>query len=397
MRIMIISHSFGEDASGMVVESMANALAERNTVDIYTINFKPSITPIVNKVEQYKYPIYGVPYTKYLSLSIRLFGKDFLSNFVISSIINDIKGIKYDIVLSFVYGFYYIGALAGNMVKEKLQIPHFSYFIDPIPAPEGWLKPNMFYRRLKTYTRDFSQKIDKIALSNFKMVEYQRTIIDHNNMSVLYTPTRNSKLLNLPRENDGIKRFLYTGTIYGLRNPKFLLKAFEKLISKGVNAELLFVGTAGLSIYLDGLSEEARRYVKVYPRTNDLMQYYKLSDVLLDIDADIPDDVFISSKIINYLSVPKPIISQTRENSPSDQMFRHCNTILQARFSVNSMYETMLSSIDEDYIYNYEERDILLKQFDIKTISKQLENYLRLMVNDNEAYDSDSYSRDFKS
>lgn len=397
MRIMIISHSFGEDASGMVVESMANALAERNTVDLYTINYKPSVTPIVNKVEQYKYPIYGVAYTKYLSLSIRLFGKDLLSHFVISSIINDIKGIKYDIVLSFIYGFYYIGALAGNKVKEKLQIPHFSYFIDPIPAPEGWLKPNMFYRRLKTYTRDFSQKIDKIALSNFKMVEYQKTIIDHNNMSVLYTPTRNSKLLDLPRENDGIKRFLYTGTIYGLRNPKFLLKAFEKLISKGVNAELLFVGTAGLSIYLEDMSEEARRCVKIYPRTNDLMQYYKISDVLLDIDANIPDDVFMSSKIINYLSVPKPIISQTRENSPSDQTFRHCNTILQARFSVNSMYETMLTSIDDDYIYNYDERNILLNQFDVNTISKQLENYLSLMVEDNETYDCVSYNRDFKS
>ena len=380
---MVISNSFGGDASGMVVENIASALSKNHFVDVYTLKHNSLSKDFQGRIYQYAYPKIGVPFLKYLSLSVRLFGKDILSNYVISSILCDIKGRQYDIILSFVYGLFCIGALAGNAVKRSNKIPHFSYFIDPIPAPEGWLKVNSFYKRFKKYVVDFSKDIDSIALSNSRMVEYQKKIIYDKDISVLYTPTSCSNLLNIARIKDSTVRFLYAGSIYGARTPQFLLKAFERLIDVGINAELLFVGTNDLCEYTRYLADNVKERVKIFPRTNDLIQYYEISDVLIDIDADIANDVYLSSKVVNYLAISRPIICQTREGSPSDNLFKQYNTIIQARFSVDSMCESMKRSIRYKDMFNYNERIELLKNFDINTIVRQLEAKLELMVRNN--------------
>ena len=66
MRIMVISNSFGGDASGMVVENIASALSKNHFVDVYTLKHNSLSKDFQGRSYQYAYPKIGVPFLKYL-------------------------------------------------------------------------------------------------------------------------------------------------------------------------------------------------------------------------------------------------------------------------------------------------------------------------------------------
>ena len=95
------------------------------------------------------------------------------------------------------------------------------------------------------------------------------------------------------------------------------------------------------------------------------------ADVLVDIGADIPDDVFLSSKIISYLPIDRPILALTGANSPARGIMKGCHSIVHCSNQEEDVFQAMqdcIAAIGKGIA----DRNELLIEFDADTIARKL-------------------------
>ena len=131
-----------------------------------------------------------------------------------------------------------------------------------------------------------------------------------------------------------------------------------------------------LQIYLNRFDIFANYIIK---RGNDICVYTEISpiddfqdaDVLVDIGADIPDDVFLSSKIISYLPIDRPILALTGANSPARGIMKGCHSIVHCSNQEEDVFQAMqdcIAAIGKGIA----DRNELLIEFDADTIARKL-------------------------
>ncbi len=81
------------------------------------------------------------------------------------------------------------------------------------------------------------------------------------------------------------------------------------------------VGSNKINLNHFNISEDAKTKILFHPFSTNLKAVFERSRVLIDVDADIEEDVFISSKLKDYLSVNRMIVSITGKNSPSRKFY----------------------------------------------------------------------------
>jgi glycosyltransferase involved in cell wall biosynthesis len=194
---------------------------------------------------------------------------------------------------------------------------------------------------------------------------------------VLLNPTPQNRL-NLQKPQMKKINFLYTGGVYGRRNVKSVMAALAIVLKEYPNVYLVFVGATLNSNDLSVLSEVDRLHVETHAFTKDLTDFYSAATALLDIDADLDDDVFLSGKITNYLIVNRIIISITGKNSPSTKIFSHVNSILQCEHDPKLIAECMLRAINLSPTMDFTDRDVLIEKFSAKSVVDNLEAVLEL-------------------
>ena len=101
-------------------------------------------------------------------------------------------------------------------------------------------------------------------------------------------------------------------------------------------------------------------HIEFHDYVTDLAIYYSNATVLIDINAYFDNDVFLSSKIINYLSIYKPIISLTGHNSPSRNVFTEDDSIIHSLHNVDDIYDAMLTAINTNVVLERRNRYIKL-------------------------------------
>ena len=119
-----------------------------------------------------------------------------------------------------------------------------------------------------------------------------------------------------PREESDKLVLTYTGSLYGNRNPTFLLKALEELIAEDPtwknDVRLVFIGRVGEPIQ-DQLSQEKfKDIIKIIPYVthHESIRYLLASDVLLLIIDDAPANKgILTGKLYEYLGARKPILA----------------------------------------------------------------------------------------
>jgi hypothetical protein len=241
----------------------------------------------------------------------------------------------------------------------------------------------MFYRCgvLKMIAKYFC-KIDGFFSSNQQMLEYQlKLFVPKKGMisGVIYNPgmINNSEY---PKSDSSSNNFVYTGGIYGVRKVSYLLKAFEQLLITHPESKLIFVGSHIEEIYLSGLEPETRNKIEIVPFAKDLSDYYRKATALIDIDADIENDVFLSSKITNYIRVNRIIISQTGNNSPSRHIFAGISSVIQCEHNATQLCEAMKKSIILKESIEYVDRGLVQEIFDVGIIVNKLNTDLERLV-----------------
>ena len=378
LRILALTYSYGGDASGIVVRNIINELSNSNQVEVWAYKIDSQISQNeIENIRLLKYPI-DISYIDYIKVSMRLFRDDILCDF--SKYGMRTGHMAYDIVVSFVYGFYYQGLIIGSYIKRKLSVPHYCYMIDPIPTPIGWTRNNFFRKQVSKFIKSYSKFVDVFAVSNPRIIDYEKLFIPNNRFEVVYTPISDVKFNDTCNINKLGFNFLYAGSIYGARTPYYFLKAFERLIGEGVDASITFLGTTGISEWLNFLSYDCCQKIFIESSTNDLSKYYIESDALVDIDADLANDIFVSSKLINYLCVNRPILCETNVNSPSHDLLNGLESVIFSDHNVDNMYQCMRNLILADREYNYTERKEIIDYLNVKSVVERMFESFQILV-----------------
>jgi glycosyltransferase involved in cell wall biosynthesis len=389
-KFLIATENLGRSAPGIVFERLISEIARRHDVDVVCLIDQSStdLRHVANISEVrpdhcdlWSDPIMKSRISKY---SLKLFGDDFAARLAAAAMAKVVDQrtagcAPYDYAFAMV-SFKHLSPLilCERLTRLRLAKKNIAYFVDAIPAPPGWSVNTREFRSLRTYIRARLEKIDGLFSSNEQMLRYQLAIardiaIDH--VGVLLTPTSGADWPLPATTGQERYNFLYTGGFYGKRTPKYVLSALKLVLERHPNAYLVFVGTTAFeSNELSMLTESERKHVLIHPFTTDLTRFYAEATALLDIDGDLDDDVFLSSKIANYLSVNRIIISETGRNSPARNLFRSAReSVLQCFHDPHEIAERMCDAIRSNATVDFSDRAELIARFSAPSVVDSLE------------------------
>lgn len=379
MRILIIALSVGKTAQGIVFERLIFGISSLHQVDVLTAKYEPSLnlSSVRNLFILKKIYIHA----RLHKLFISLFNIDPFDSIWASKSIQYLKknfNNEYDLILSFQSSHNYASTIAGERISRKLKCKFAVHSLDAIPVPNGWPEDDGYKQGLRRLMAKYLSEADAFFSTNDQMLAYQLTTFKTSKKlitNVIYNPSIGG-FKQFPRFDSGTHYFIYTGGIYGARKVKYLLEGFERLTKKFPNSSIIFVGPPLPPSSFQYLSNKTIGKIKVLPYTKELDKYYSYATALIDIDADIKDDVFLSSKIINYIMVNKIIISETGENSPSRRLFRNINSIIQCDHNSSEICEAMIKAIEMRDIITFKDRISVAKLFKLENVVKELDNSL---------------------
>jgi hypothetical protein len=385
MKLLIITMNVGKTAPGIVFEKLIQGLSSMHKVDLIAADYEPSTdmslisTIIISK----RYNIHPRIYRFLITLfCVNPF--DYLWAWKSKIKISRKTAIHYDAVLSFLSFDNYAAVIAGTCLSKKYSIRHAVHSTDAIPAPIGWLEYNRYYRSLKKMMAKYLHDVDAFFTGNSEMLQYQlKTFNPKKNLvtNVIYTPGLTEKR-EFPKPDTIVNNFIYTGGIYGLRKAEYILVGFEKLLKIFPESKLIFIGCHFSTIPSDGLKPETLEKIYFMPYTKDLEPYYSCATALIDIDANIDDDVFLSSKMANYLMINRLIISETGMNSPSRHLFKGIGSIIQCDHDPDQLCEAMRKSIVSKNNISFGDRNAIIKLFQLENIVDQLTHSLEQVINE---------------
>lgn len=385
MKILIVTPNVGRTAPGIVFERLIFGLLSNKdiNIDLLVEDYEPSLdlssikrVVVINKIIKNR----GIS-----NRLIKWFGFDLFDHIWSAKakrLITSNKEISYDIVLSFMSFQHYSGLIAGQKIAKKIKAKFAVLSVDAVPAPLEWGVNYRLHKNVSKLMQKYLSSADAYFTSNEKMLEYQLSTFKHKNSlitGVIYNPSFGNKM-EFPIHDTEEYKFLYTGGIYGARKSIYLLNAFELLLDCYPNSKLVFVGTTLSPSSLSHLKPITISNIEIHPFTKELTKFYKEATALIDIDADFENDVFLSSKITNYILINRIIISETGKNSPSRSIFKNINSIIQCDHDSEQIKSAMIKSIKKREHLNVEDRNAVIQLFNIENISYLLLEKLRLSV-----------------
>ena len=244
----------------------------------------------------------------------------------------EVKKESYSAVLVFTSMCYFPSLELGRRIAARLNLPWYIYSVDCIPAPMVWLEDTSpkVHKRITSALDKTCSSASAFFSSNPFMAEYQKRSFPSfkGKWSYLYTP--HLQTFSYPKTQHEGLHFLYTGNLYGLRRIDGLLEGFEAFAKDNPGAKLTFVGNFAIEYQNLAKPLIEKGLVEMLPYSKDLSSFFGNADILLDIAADIPDDVYLSSKIVSYLSIDRPILAISGANSPSRNIMSGIPSIVHA-------------------------------------------------------------------
>ena len=378
MRLLVLTHDIGKTAPGIVFERLLSGLTRLCEIDVVTCNYAPSIDLNVNGIQIIHYPQIRIRLAKFLFV---IFKTD-----IVSCVLKRRVKVNrdYDFVLSLCSSGFFFGVISGLYVSKKINTKWGCYCVDAIPAPIGWSKDTPYFRASKSFVKKSFANLDFFAAVNEQMLEYEVSLFSHKNTmrtTYLVPPSLSERIIQLPIIHDRFW-FLFAGNIYGMRKSKYVIEAFSKLVSEYENIGLLFVGNIGQDTYeeIANLSDEVKEKIEVFPRMTEIVPFYERASVLLDIDADLENDVYLSSKISTYLGYNRPIICESSEGTPSRSLLSGIDSIIHCHHKVDEIQAAMSYTIEHYTDFDYSDRNELLHSFSSEYVASVLYDEIKCIV-----------------
>ncbi len=278
----------------------------------------------------------------------------------------------YDAIISFVYGSNFASIVLGKKLSKKTGLPWALYSVDAIPAPIAWSQDIGLRAKILKHLSNYYPFADAVFAANPVMLEYELSVFGgyKGYSGVVLTPCGeiSSSNTRTTRQHSCIV-FLYAGFLYGARKANTLLAGFELFLKNNPGAKLLFVGGNNDPVFDSFNFLIKSGAVELHPFTKAIDEFYNRADVLIDLNADIENDVFLSSKVCNYLTFDKPIVSISQEGSPVRLMMGGINSIVHSHHDAEEICFAMHKAVSL-IGGSVEDRIKLRHQFHPDTVAK---------------------------
>lgn len=370
----------GRTAPGIVFEKIIQGLSYHHKIDLITADYNPTTDLSIETIKTFKkYSLHP----RISKIFISIFNVDPTDCYWAWKVSKTVKkDAKYDLVFSFLSSGNYAAIISGAKLSGKVGCKLAIHSTDAIPAPIGWVKNDMFYKGLKELMHKYLSMADAYFTTNLQMLNYQLlTFKPKINLitNIIYNSGL-SQMQTFPINDSGTYNFVYTGGIYGARKADNIIKGFVKLLKIHPNSKLIFIGSHFSTISLSEYNTSELNRIDFIPYTNNLEPYYVSATALIDIDADIENDVFISSKMPIYLMINRIIISETSDNSPSKQLFKGINSVFQCTHNSDQLCDAMIKAINLKEKIAFDDRNKKIELFKIENIINQLNSSLRKTI-----------------
>ncbi|MDB5275540.1 MAG: hypothetical protein JWR61_495 [Ferruginibacter sp.] len=387
MRILLVVFDINNSATGLVIKNVLGSLVLQN----------PELEIICNKVTNNEIPadifyeINGgnLDYDRFDKLLLVLTRKNFkglswiYKGVQIAKKIVDSFNPELVLVISSAYGFPVFEL--GYRISRKFNIPLAIHAVDPLPSTAGWGENQQLRKSIISIIKPYYKHATIVSSTNESMLNYQKNVIGEKyikNSFVLpnpYSPLKNN--LTAPLEQ---KSFVYLGSVYGKRNIQHLIDAFTVFCNRHQDAKLYFVGSIdpGKAV----ISKHVADKIELINWTDEPEIFIFRCAILVDIDADIQHDVFISSKLTNYLVADRVILSISPPDSPARKLMQHLhNTVVVTADSKAEILNALEEALNKSQnLIDFGERKEIRNYLSPKTVAKNLlDNLNSVLTNGN--------------
>lgn len=376
LRCLIIASDIGITAPGIVYKTIIKELSKDIRISLIVPSAEGKIDLPVSVLSSVPK---GYSHYRIANMFMSIFAKPLFDIYWVKRQICriDPKDIRcQNVIVSFVSFHNYKSILLGYYLSKKYNIKWVIYSVDAIPSPIGWCKYNRFYKNTCKFISQYISRCDAFFSSNEQMLKYQLGMLPSFDKpsGVMFTPIRTDIKISTIESNIS-PVFLYTGGLYGPRRIEALIGGFRLFLQNCPTARLLFVGLNSFQPFTTCQDLIDSGNLEVYGYTQELKKFYDEAAVLIDINAYFDNDVFLSSKIVNYLPMMKPIISITGLNSPSRNIFTDDPSIIHCRHNIQEIYDALVRAVSMGKC-GLSHRKYYIEQFSVENTVKKFNNTL---------------------
>ncbi len=209
---------------------------------------------------------------------------------------------------------------------------------DYLTTPDRWFIPKMIDKYYEKTTLDKADTVTIVASGMKDDFERKYPDVSAKTDFVLlrngfdsedYPKVASHKHTEFPKENNEKFTMVYTGSMYGKRNPYYLLDTIGELINDGKvdksKIKFIFVGRLGSDIleYLDHSPlKDCIELISYVPHSESINYLMKADAMLLLIDEDKYSKMILSGKVFEYLGASaitgKPVFAITGEGEAKE-------------------------------------------------------------------------------
>lgn len=215
-----------------------------------------------------------------------------------------------------------VGVYSKKRFNSKLLL----HFTDPIPSISEYPRRTLYIKNLSKNVSSYIKYADKLSFGTKEMLEYEEKLLRQRLKDISFVSpdaVSNALLYNVDKPKGKPLTLVYLGSICKSRNPWPLFNALKKCYEHdGINLEIY----SGNML----ISSEYSSFIKFIGRTHDIHSALGQADILVDLDIDesYGRNVFISSKLKDYLLINRPILSIASPDSPTRRLLDGLKTVV---------------------------------------------------------------------
>jgi glycosyltransferase involved in cell wall biosynthesis len=381
MKILIISSDIGLTAPGIVYETIIKQLEQEYDVDIITSEvsskFKPTNATILPSKPK------GFTHLRVEKLSFQMFSRNLIDDYWVirqMRLIRDRDIKECNAIISFISFHNYRSMMLGYRLSQRYNKPWLVYSVDAVPPPSGWGVEGLYRNAIIRFVRKYLEASKAFFSANEQMLNYQLNLLKNrpSKTGILYTPIKSKNEYVKPDSSINNPVFLFTGGVYGPRKKEAVLDGFRKFLKESPNAQIVFVGVNKYVDFANYSDLTNGGHLECHEFTNNLSEFYKKATVLLDINAFFDNDVFLSSKIVNYLPLMLPIISVTGNNSPTRNIFTDDESIIHCVHNPGDVCEAMKIAVSTSV--NENKRRKYIEMFSVENAIRDFQDVITEII-----------------
>jgi hypothetical protein len=211
---------------------------------------------------------------------------------------------------------------AAHGLASRNGLTLWTHLSDPMPSPFSQ-ESHPEYQSTLDSVRRLARESQVLTFTTQGAVAFQETMVGELGGKAFVLNHVAPEPAFLPRRRPAPGRvFAYFGLFYGARNATGLLRGFCHHQRSHPEDRLLFVGTDPQSVIPEAGRLGIAASVQVMERVDNVREVMAKMDVLVATDSFLARPVFLSTKLVEYLVVNRPILLLSPAQSPGATLLR---------------------------------------------------------------------------